>query len=82
MRLVLLLVQRAERSRSQSGEIVIRQILRHGNLFDNGVPKLLPLLFRELRDLAKYLGDCLCHVLNIQGREELRKRQATNKGGQ
>jgi len=81
MPLVLLFIQCAERRRSQSGEIVLRQIIRHGNLFDNGVPKLLPLLFREPFDLAKYLGDCLCHVLNIHGRKELRKRRRTNKGG-
>jgi hypothetical protein len=41
----------------------------------------LTLLFREMLDLAKNLGDCLCHVLNIQGRKELRKRGTTNKGG-
>jgi len=82
MRLFLLLIQRAERRRSQSREIVLRQIIRHGNLFDNGVPKLLPLLFRELLHLAKNLGDCLCHVLNIHGRKELRRRRVTNEGGQ
>ena len=80
--MILLLIQCAERSRSQSREIVVRQVLGHGNLFDNGASKLLALLFREVLDLAKNLGDCLCHVLNIHGREELRKRRGTNKGGQ
>ena len=75
MGMVLLLIERTERRRSQSREIVIRQVLRHGNLFDNGASKLLALLFRELLDLAKNLGDCLCHVLNIPGRKELRKRR-------
>jgi hypothetical protein len=42
----------------------------------------LTLLFRELLELAKNLGDCLCHVLNIHGQKELRKRRGTNKGGQ
>ena len=82
MRLVLLLIQCAERRRGQSREIVVRQIIRHGNPFNDGMSKLLTLRFRELLDLAKYLGDCLCHALNIQGRKELRKRQATNQGGQ
>ena len=80
--MVLLLIQCAERSRSQSREIVIRQIIRHGNTFDDHTPKLLTLFFRELLELAKNLGDCLCHVLNIHGRTDLRKCRGTNKGGQ
>lgn len=72
--MVLLLIQCAERSRRQSREIVLRQIIRHGNLFYNGASKLLPLLIRELLELAKNLGDCLCHVLNIHRRKELRKQ--------
>jgi hypothetical protein len=28
------------------------------------------------------LGDCLCHVLNIHGRNEARKRQGANREGQ
>src|SRR5208337_1408480 len=63
-RSVLLVIQRPERSRSESREIVIRQIIRHGNTFDDGSSKLLTLLFRELLELAKNLGGCLCHVLN------------------
>ena len=81
-RSVLLLIQRAERSRGQSPEIVIRQIIRHGDAFNDGASKLLTLLFRESLDLAKNLGDCLCHVLNIQGRKEMRKRGTTNKEGE
>ena len=80
--MILLLIQRTERSRSQSREIIIRQIIRHGNTFDDLASKLLTLLFRELLELAKNLGDCLCHVLNIHGQKELRKRRGTNKGGQ
>jgi hypothetical protein len=38
----------------------------------------LLLRFRELLDLAENLGDCLCHVLNLHGRKELRKRRGRN----
>src|ERR1035438_5210590 len=79
-RSVLLLIQRAERSRSQRREIVIRQIIRHGNTFDDGASKLLTLLFRELLDFAKNLDDCLCHVLNIHRRKDLSKSRGTKKG--
>src|SRR5579863_10453232 len=72
---VLLVVQRPEGSSSQSREIVIRQIIRHGNPLDDGAPKLMALLFRELLELAKNLGDCLCHVLNIHRRKEVGKRR-------
>jgi hypothetical protein len=42
----------------------------------------LTLLFRELLELAKDLGDCLCHVLNIHRRKELSKCRGATKGGQ
>jgi hypothetical protein len=42
---------------------------------------LLTLRIREVLDLAKNLGDCLCHVLNIHARKELRKRGVANKEG-
>jgi len=71
---VLLLVQRAERSRGQGGEIIVRQIIRHGNTFDDGASKLLTLLFRELLELAENLGDCLCHVPNIHKPNQRSKR--------
>jgi hypothetical protein len=71
---VLLFVQRAERVRRQSREIVIRQIVRHGDTFDDGVSKLLTLRFGELLEFAKNLGDSLCHALNIPSRAELSKR--------
>ena len=79
-RTALLLVQRAKRIRRQSREIVIRQIVRHGNTFDDGVAKLLTLLFREPLDLAKNLDDSLCHALNIHPRKALSKR-GTKTGG-
>ena len=82
MRMVLLLIQCAERCRSQSREIIIRQIIRHRNAFDDYASKLLALLFRDLLEFAKNLGDCLCHVLNIHGRNEARKRQGANREGQ
>ena len=81
MALVLLLIQCAERSRSQGREIVLRQILGHGDIFHNGVSKLLTLPFREPLDLAKNLGDRLCHVLNLHGRKERRNRWAAYKEG-
>ena len=80
--MILLVIQRAERRRGQSREIVISQIIRHRNPFDDGASKLLTLRIREVLDLAKNLGDCLCHVLNIQGRKEMRKRGTTNKEGE
>ena len=79
--MVLLVVQSANRSRCQGREIVIRQIIRHGNTFDDHAPKLLTLRFRKLLELTKNLGDCLCHVLNIHKGEELSKRGATKEEG-
>jgi mRNA interferase MazF len=79
-RTVLLLVQRAERIRGQSREIVIRQIVRQGNTFDDGMSKLLTLRFGEPLDLAKSLDDSLCHALNIHGRKEMSK-WGTKTGG-
>ena len=72
-RSLLLLIQCPERSGSQSREIVICQIIRHGNTLDDGASKLLTLFFRKLLELAKNLHDCLCHVLNIHRQKELSK---------
>jgi len=71
---VLLLIQRAERSRSQSREIVICQVIRYGNTFDNCAPNLPALRLGELLERANNLGDSLCHRPNIHGSNELGKQ--------
>ena len=77
--MVLLLIQRAEGIRRQSRKIVIRQVIRHRNTFDDHAPKMLTLRFRKLLELAKNLGDCSCHALSIHGPPELSKGEPANE---